>query len=447
MNSRIVRPEVIWAVLVMEAAVAMPIMAMTAPGEGSARLLWTLVLLLLLPAGYVAVRHIEALRDPAWRVLAGFVLVLLLRLQSPLMAGEGAAAAMARFLQAILPACLAFGLWWRGGVFVEYELTAADVHLEFLLGGGALLVLLVIFHGIVSVDPQIPVWAAGLFATSGLVAVALARQDAANATSLGGGRTLATSMALLPIGATIGLLIVLRPEVMTAMWTGLARLIELILMPLFLLLAWLASLLPPLGMPGDVRPPPLRPIPPPPNLDALARQQASPDWIPWIALTLVLLVVLFMAAGVLRMLLESELVVRRAPERLAALPEMVAERSGGAGQDALQLLRWLLRWLRRRRRSLSTAGGAPSPRPTENAWLAYQALLTWAEQRGVRRRTSETTQELQKRLVGLEPEAADTVTLVTATYEWERYGDVHPPGDRLRRIQTALAALLHAPRG
>ncbi|HEY3061752.1 MAG TPA: hypothetical protein VGL99_22495, partial [Chloroflexota bacterium] len=146
MNSHIVRSEVVWALLGMEAAVAMPIIALTAPGEGSMRLAWTLVLLLLLPAGYAAVRRIVVLRDPAWRVLAGFVLVVLLRLQVPLQAGEGAGAALARFMQAIVPGSLAFALWWRGGTFVEAELTASEVHLEFLLGGAVLLVELVIFR-------------------------------------------------------------------------------------------------------------------------------------------------------------------------------------------------------------------------------------------------------------------------------------------------------------
>jgi Domain of unknown function (DUF4129) len=447
-SSHIVRSEVVWSVLGMEAAVAMPIIALTALGEGSARLVWTLVLLLLLPAGYVAVQRIEVLRDPAWRVLAGFALVVLLRFQAPLITGEGAGAAMARFLQAIVPAGLAFALWWRGGSFVETELTATDVHLEFLLGGGALLVELVIFHGIVSVDPQILIWSAGLFAVCGLVAAAMARQDAADAVSLGGGRTLATSIALLPIGATIGLLLVLRPEVMGAMWLGLARLIELALMPLLLLLSWLASLLPAGGPPGDIRPP-FRPPQRPPNLDALARQQAPPDWIPWVAATLVLLLVLFMAAGILRLLLESELVVRAQRERPSQVPGITVERSGGAGQDVRQLVRWLARWLRARWQR--DAGAADRARAgtlaADDAWAAYKALLEWANEHGIRRRPSETTHQLQDRLVSVAPEAAETVGLVTSTYEWERYGEVHPPGDRLRRIQAALRALVHGPPG
>jgi hypothetical protein len=48
---------------------------------------------------------------------------------------------------------------------------------------------------------------------------------------------------------------------------------------------------------------------------------------------------------------------------------------------------------------------------------------------------------LSKRLVSRVPEAADAVDLVTQTYEWERYGSVHPPRDRVRALQAAIARL------
>jgi hypothetical protein len=437
----------LWAVLGIEAAVAMPIMATTMPGTGNARLLGTFLVLLLLPVGYIAVRRVDALRDPAWRVLVGFLLVVLLRLQTPLAEGDGAAAAMARFVTAIVPAALAFALWWRGGSFIEAELTAADVQLEFLFGGVALLIMLVVFHGIVAIDPQILVWATGLFAVSGLIAVALARQDAADATSLGGGRVLASSVALLPIGVAIVLLQVLRPDVMGAMWVGLARLIELALTPLFLLLSWLASLLPARGAPTEARPV-FRPSPRPPDLDALARQQAPPDWIPWLALTLVLLLVLFMAAGILRLLLESEVVVRTPGQRKTDMEGVTVESSGSAGHDVRQLATWLARWLRRRlaRDGPLHATSNSQPDGPADARTAYRSLLAWAEQRGIGRHASETTPQLQDRLVHAAPDSREAVDLVTRTYEWERYGDVHPPNDRLQRVLAALRGLLDSPR-
>jgi hypothetical protein len=341
-----------------------------------------------------------------------------------------------------VPGALTFALWWRGGSFVESELTAADVHLEFVLGGVILLIELVIFHGIVSIDPMILIWAAGLFAISGTIASAMARQDAADAARLGGGRALATTIALVPIAVTVGLLLVLRPDVMSAMWRGLAQLIELALTPLFLLLSWLASLLPAAVMPGEVRPP-ARPPLRSPDLDALAQQQTPPDWIPWLAAAIVLGVVLLVAAGILRWLLESELVVRGARDRTENTTDVSVERTGGAGQDVRQLMRWLGRWLRSRLgRQADPAGAAHDGGPAAaDAWVAYRTLLDWGAQHGVRRRPSETTHQLQERLQSAVPEAADSVGLVTSTYEWERYGEVHPATDLLRRVQAALAEL------
>jgi hypothetical protein len=105
-------------------------------------------------------------------------------------------------------------------------------------------------------------------------------------------------------------------------------------------LSWLASLLPAATMPGDVLPP-ARPPLRSPDLDALAQQQTPPDWFPWLAAALVLAVVLFVVAGILRWLLQSELVVRPPRDRAENSTDVSAERSGGAGQDVRQLMRWL----------------------------------------------------------------------------------------------------------
>ncbi len=440
MTTHAVRDEVLWAVLGMEAALALPIMWIIAPGEGNARLLATCLLLLLLPLGFAAVRHIKVLRDPAWRILVGFAAVVVLRWQAPLSPGEGAAAAMARFLQAIVPASLAFALWWRGGSFADAELVAADIHLEFILGGCALLLLQLVFHGLVAVDPQLLLWSAGLFVASGMVALALARQDAADAASLGGGRVLGATIAVLPIGATVALLMIFRPDVMTTLWTGLASLLGLLLMPLLFLLSWLASLLPATGPVFDARPPP-RPIPNGPSIEELARQQQPPDWIPYLALTLVLCLVLFMAAGILRLLLESEIVIR--PEQQRRLDEegVSVERSGNVGQDARQLLGWLAAWLRGRLRRPAPVAASRDAIVTADAWSAYRTLLQWAAQHGVQRRAAETTHQLQARIVQREPRAADVVEAVTATFEDERYGARQAPTDRLQRVQAALREL------
>src|SRR5207248_7914334 len=114
--------------------------------------------------------------------------------------------------------------------------------------------------------------------------------------------------------------------------------------------------------------------------------------------------------------------------------------------DAQDLLAWLLGWLRARfgrdpGRPGRRSTGKPVDDVSPDAWLEYQRLLLWAERRGLGRRPAETMGQLQARLSRYAPEAADTVDLVTRTYESERYGAVRPPGDRLRRVQAALSAL------
>ena len=244
MNTRVVRQEVIWAVLLMEAGLALPIMSVTAQAEPDARLLPTLLVLLLLPAGYLALRFVEAMRDPAWRILAGFALVVAWRLQVTPPTGDGPAVALARFMQILVPAALAFALWWRGGSLADAELTSEEVRTEFLIAGTAMLVLLVVFHGMVPGDTLLLGTAVGLFTVSGLLAMVLARQDGADIAAPGSGRVLAVFAGLVPAAAAFVILGALRPHHLAAFWFGLGRLIELALTPLGLLLAWLASLLP-----------------------------------------------------------------------------------------------------------------------------------------------------------------------------------------------------------
>ena len=80
----------------------------------------------------------------------------------------------------------------------------------------------------------------------------------------------------------------------------------------------------------------------------MVEQQRLPDWVAWASLTLVFLLVLFMVAGVLRILLDSQL-LQRTP-RTPADPDrsLTVERAGDARSDARELLGWMLRWLRAR---------------------------------------------------------------------------------------------------
>src|SRR5207302_187236 len=79
MNSRLVDPHTLWTVLAMEAAVALPLMSLPTQGDRLPGLLGPLLLLALLPLGYLSVHHLAQLRDPSWRLLTGLGLALLTR--------------------------------------------------------------------------------------------------------------------------------------------------------------------------------------------------------------------------------------------------------------------------------------------------------------------------------------------------------------------------------
>jgi hypothetical protein len=105
------------------------------------------------------------------------------------------------------------------------------------------------------------------------------------------------------------------------------------------------------------------------------------------------------------------------------------------------MLGWLMRWLRSRFPSRSSRGrttAASAGVGAFDAWAAYQRLLGWAERQGLGRRPAETTGQLSVRLAEHVPDAAQAIALVTQTYEWERYGAVHPPPTHLARVRDTL---------
>jgi hypothetical protein len=106
-----------------------------------------------------------------------------------------------------------------------------------------------------------------------------------------------------------------------------------------------------------------------------------------------------------------------------------------------------MRWLQRRLGRRGPASGGTHGRgavegSAADALAAYRSLLDWADHKGLGRRRSETTGQLQARLSTQSPETTDAVDVVTSTYEYERYGQIPPPPDRLKRVRQALAALL-----
>lgn len=445
MNTRLVDPRTIWAVLAMEAGLALPIISLPGQGDRLPGVLGPLLLLALLPLGFAGVLQIRELRDPSWRLLSGIGLALLGRLVVSVVPEPGLAGLAVWLGRSFIPAAIGVGLWWRGGALCVAELTAAEIRTEFSVLAVCMIGVMALIRPFLLADPFLLGGSVALFAVGGLVASALSRQDAAETASAGSSRALATTTALVPIGTAVVLVGILRPSLLSAMWTAVATIVELILTPLGLLIAWLASLLPRGGPPGAL-PPLIRPTPDPlPNTAALNELQDRMAWLGWVVLFTLLIAAAVAAMLVARMLLSNWI---GEPTRRAAAPqvELTVERSGTARGDARDLLGWLMRWLRGRLRlgrSSSTAAYARGAEPSAaDAWAAYRTLLEWAASKGLARRPAETTGQLQTRLAAQAPEANAAVDLVTSTYEWDRYGQIAPRPDRLRRVRQALAALL-----
>src|SRR6185503_12028125 len=117
--------------VVMEAGLAFPLISLPTQGDRIVGVLGPLLLLALLPLGYLAVREIAALRDPSWRLLVGIGLALLTRAVVSTVPEEGLHGLAIWLGRGIVPTAIGVGLWWRGAAMTAAELTAAEVRTEF----------------------------------------------------------------------------------------------------------------------------------------------------------------------------------------------------------------------------------------------------------------------------------------------------------------------------
>ncbi|MGI9147179.1 MAG: DUF4129 domain-containing protein [Chloroflexota bacterium] len=443
MNTRSVDPRTIWALLAMETGLALPLMSLPTQGDRVPGLLGPLLLALLLPLGYAAVYRIPDLRDPSWRLLSGIGLALATRGVVSNVPEPGLPGLTLWFGRSVVPMAIGIGLWWRGSALSVADLTAADVRTEFSVLAVGMLAMLGMLRPFLLPDPVLLAGSVALFAVGGLVATALSRQDAAEVASLRFGRLLATVSAVLPVGAAVVLVSILRPGLLGAMWSMLARIVELAFTPIGWLMAWLASLFPRGAVQPQVIPPgPLQP--PLPDPAALGQLQDRQEWLGWLVVIALLLLAGLVALLIVRAMLANWIgsplkpAVRRAED-------VATERSGTPGGDAHDFFGWLLRWIRQHlgRRAAqvgySTTGATDSP--ALDAWAAYRSLLEWASAQGVSRGAAETTGQLKARLARHSPDTTEAVDLVTTTYEWQHYGEVAPHADRLRRLRNAVNSL------
>ncbi|MDQ6672197.1 MAG: DUF4129 domain-containing protein [Chloroflexota bacterium] len=442
MNTRSVDARTIWALLAMEVGLALPLMSLPTQGDRIPGVLGPLLLALLLPLGYVAVYQVRDLRDPSWRLLCGIGLALATRGVVSSVPAPDISGLTVWLGRSVVPMAIGIGLWWRGSALSVADLTAADVRTEFGILAVGMLATLSLIRPFVLPDPALLAGSVAIFAVGGLVATALSRQDAAEVMSLRSGRLLAALTAVLPVGVAVVLVSILRPALLGAMWSTLARLIELALTPIGWLFAWLASLLPR----GTLQPQPLPPRPtlePLPDPAALGQLQDRQEWLGWLVLAALALLVGVIALLVARAMLANWIGAPIKPSVRRA-EDLTAERSGTPGADAHDFFGWLVRWLRKQLGRRTTRPLQPSSEEASalDAWAAYRSLLEWAAAQGIGRRPAETTGQLKDRLATYSPTTTEAVDLVTTTYEWEHYGAIAPPVDRLRRVRQALQSLI-----
>jgi hypothetical protein len=350
-------------------------------------------------------------------------------------------------LTGVVPVGLGLVLWWRGGLVGRSELSAGDLRTEFVLVGGAALTLVVMTRGLPNPPAGLLEGASLVFVASGLLALGLARQDAAQAQPTGGARSLAAVAAAAPTGSGLLLAAVLTPAVVAAIWAAFGSLLQVLLAPLLALLQWLASLVPrptgPLPLPPALN----RPLPP--DLTQIERQAGPPAWLVWLVLGLFVLVAVALVIVLVRLLLAWTAARAAKPPRPEA--EVQSEGVGSPRGDARALLDWLWAWLRR----LLGAGSSQPAAGTRaanrlqadaDARAAYRSLLAWARAQGVVRGAAETTQQFRHRLARHAPEAAPAVDLVTDVYEHARYGERPPTPERFALVTRQLDALRTAVR-
>jgi hypothetical protein len=427
-----VRPITLWLVMAMEAVFAAVLLGGVV-GRTDPPLLGELAALAMLPFGYIAVETFPKLEAVRLRLITGIVVSLGIRLLATMSEEPGQ-----RLIGGLVPALVGLCLWWRGAAMASAELTASDVRDEFLLLGFGLLLLLTVLRLLLALSGPALLVALVLFVGFGLLALGMARQDSAGSPGSVTARFLVIGTVVGVLGAAILLVGALQPQLIVALWEGLALLLGLVgaillfmLQPLLALLANIHLQLPPLPfgqLPGAFpRPPQQQPA------------EQLPEWIVWIIVVLMLVMItIFVLLLIALILLALSAVSRRGQRGHAAAATM--DQEGGAGEDARALLAGLRRLFARLTRGRVLPMRRPAPE-LDSARAAYRALLRWAKERGLERGTAETTQQFRARLSHDLPEGTPVYTSITSTYELERYGELPAPRDRLRVLQQGLERL------
>src|SRR5919198_4080133 len=165
--------------------------------------------LVLLPLGYVLSSRPLVQR---WRLQAGLLIsATIWAAAAPPPPDPSLGRVLVWLFSGLVPVLLGLTFWWRGGLLARSEVGAGDVRSEFVVLGGVSLVVLVLVRGLAAPPAPLLEGAALAFVVSGLIALGLARQDAAETPARGGSRALAGMSALPRPGAGLALAAVLTP--------------------------------------------------------------------------------------------------------------------------------------------------------------------------------------------------------------------------------------------
>lgn len=444
MTTASVRQASLWALMAAEAAFAVILLSGLLTRSAAPSFLGPAAALALLPAGYLAVRYVAALASMRLRLIVGVVASLLLRLLLTWSPAEGQTAVVPWIALAIVPGAIGLALWWRGGALAEADLSAAQIRDEVFLLGGALLVLLSLLRMVLSLSGPPLLVALVVFVGSGLLAVGMARQDAAGSLATGSARSLDVGAVAVLLVAGIVLVGILQPGLVATLWQGVGLLLGLLGNLLLLLLQPLLNLF--AGIRPTVPPMPVAPLGPgPAGVPADRPGEAAPAWLAWLLVILAVAIALVLAVVLMWLILAllSPLWRRALP---APGSEGQLDAEGGAGEDARALLTGLRRWLNRLVSGTARSLGIGRER-VNDARAAYRVLLRWARQEGVERASAETTWQFRQRLDEHLPVGSGAYAALTESYDEERYGERAVPPTRLALLEEHLQQLEQARRG
>jgi hypothetical protein len=432
--------------MAMEAALVYPLVAHWLTGADGRAPLGPLAALVLLPLGYLAARHSPLRGVPVDRADVGIALAFTLRLlaapPTPAVMQAGPLLGPLEWLfTALLPAILGGGLWWRGRVLADADLTTDGVRDEFLIVGGVLLGALVLFRDAAGITPLTSAVSVVAYLGSGLLAVGLARQEQAGlAPTAASGSVVAASTAVLLL-ASAGLVVLLSPDlaglVLGLLGQAVGALLWLVTLPLAWLLARLQLRLP---LATDL------PVPVPPQAPGeLTDRPLPPEWLLQVISAVIAVLgvagIVLVAAVLIWLALA---LLQRTEFRGGVRAPVAVEADGTPWQDAWRLVGGLRGWLAR----FAGEARAVTRRPgsqVRDARGAYRALLRWARGQGVARGPAETPAEFRRRLDTQVPEGTLHYALLTTAYERARYGGAAAPDHEIARLRDSLQWLERVP--